>query len=61
MKVGLLVAVLVLAACGGGSQALETAPEPGSPALSGTTLDGERLSLDGLGRAPVFVVAFSFF
>lgn len=61
MKVGLLLAVLVLAACGGGSEAVETTQQPASPALSGTTLDGERLSLERLDRAPVFVVAFSFF
>ena len=63
----LLTLVLGLAACGGGSEersgtpaaggsTTETAP-PGGDAVSlaGTTLDGERLSLEELRGQPVFV------
>lgn len=60
MRAGLLLVMLVLAACGG-TEAVEPTEQPeGAPALAGTTLDGKRLSLDGDGK-PVFVVAFSYF
>lgn len=60
MRAVFLLAVLLLAACGG-SETVATPEQTASSALSATTLDGERISLDDLGDRPVFVVAFSFF
>jgi hypothetical protein len=55
-----LLALLLLAACGGGSEAMtpetETPPSSGDAvALAGTTLSGEELSLQELRGKPVFV------
>jgi hypothetical protein len=55
-----LLAMLLLAACGGGSEAMapetETAAASGAAvALAGTTLSGEELSLEELRGKPVFV------
>ncbi len=61
MRAGLLLVTLVLAACGG-TEAVEPSEQPdAAPALAGTTLDGERLSLAEAQGKPVFVVAFSYF
>jgi ABC-type glycerol-3-phosphate transport system substrate-binding protein len=64
MRVALLLALLLaLAACGGEP---ETAPTTTAPAtttetarVAGTTLDGERISLDEFRGKPVFVNVWS--
>jgi hypothetical protein len=61
MRIAPLIAaaVLALVACGGGDDEQAATPRQSAPAITGTTLGGEMLSLEDFRGKPVMVNAWA--